>query len=116
MSEALFSIITGTVRYIPTRFIKNEKFLENVFFNSAGEKLTKKNEEIISKFFQITEIEERRYVDDKYIASDIGFFSAQDALTSSGTDKETLPSTSVMVPMASKPLAVTLAPINGSPA
>lgn len=90
MSEALFSIITGTGRYIPTRVIKNEKFLENVFFNSAGEKLTKKNEEIISKFFQITEIEERRYVDDKYIASDIGFFAAQDALTSSGTDKETL--------------------------
>ena len=90
MSEALFSIITGTGRYIPTRVIKNEKFLENVFFNSAGEKLTKKNEEIISKFFQITEIEERRYVDDKYVASDIGFFAAQDALTSSNIDKETL--------------------------
>jgi len=90
MSEALFSIITGTGRYIPTRVIKNEKFLENVFFNSVGEKLTKKNEEIISKFFQITEIEERRYVDDKYVASDIGFFAAQDALASSNIDKETL--------------------------
>jgi 3-oxoacyl-[acyl-carrier-protein] synthase-3 len=89
MSDAFFSIITGSGRYIPTQVIKNEKFLENVFYNSAGEKLVKKNEEIIEKFFQITEIEERRYVEDKYVASDIGFFAAQDAITSSNTDKET---------------------------
>lgn len=90
MSDAFFSIITGSGRYIPTQVIKNEKFLENVFYNSAGEKLAKKNEEIIDKFFQITEIEERRYVEDKYVASDIGFFAAQDAITSSKIDKETL--------------------------
>jgi 3-oxoacyl-[acyl-carrier-protein] synthase III len=90
MSNAFFSIIAGTGRYIPTRIIKNEKFLDNVFFNSSGEKIAKKNEEIVDKFFQITEIEERRYVDDKYVASDIGFFAAQDALTSSKIDKETL--------------------------
>ena len=90
MSNAYFSIITGSGRYIPTQVIKNEKFLENVFYNSAGEKLVKKNEEIISKFLQITEIEERRYVEDKYVASDIGFFAAQDAITSSNIDKETL--------------------------
>jgi 3-oxoacyl-[acyl-carrier-protein] synthase-3 len=90
MSNAFYSIITGTGRYIPTRIIKNEKFLENEFYNSAGEKIAKKNEEIISKFLQITEIEERRYVEDKYVASDIGFFAAQNALDSSKTDKETL--------------------------
>jgi len=90
MSNSLHSIITGSGRYIPTRIIKNEKFLENSFYNSAGEKIAKTNEEIISKFLQITEIEERRYVEDKYVASDIGFFAAQDALESSKTDKETL--------------------------
>ena len=90
MSNAFYSIITGSGRYIPTRIIKNEKFLENVFYNSAGEKIAKKNEEIINKFFQITEIEERRYVEDKYVASDIGYFAAQDALDSSKIDKETL--------------------------
>jgi len=90
MSNRFFSIITGSGRYIPTRIIKNEKFLENEFYNSAGEKIAKTNEEIISKFFQITEIEERRYVEDKFVASDIGFFAAQDALDSSKIDKETL--------------------------
>ncbi|MDP4292009.1 MAG: ketoacyl-ACP synthase III [Bacteroidota bacterium] len=90
MSKAFYSIIKGTGRYIPTRIIKNEKFLENEFYNSAGEKIAKTNNEIVSKFNQITEIEERRYVEDKYVASDIGFFAAQDALTSSNTDKETL--------------------------
>ena len=90
MSGAFYSVITGSGRYIPTRIIKNEQFLENVFFNSAGEKLVKKNEDIIDKFFQITEIEERRYVEDKFVASDIGFFAAQDAITSSKIDKETL--------------------------
>ena len=90
MSKAFYSIISGTGRYIPTRIIKNEKFLENSFYNSAGERIAKTNEEIINKFLQITEIEERRYVEDKYVASDIGFFAAQDALESSKTDKETL--------------------------
>jgi 3-oxoacyl-[acyl-carrier-protein] synthase-3 len=90
MRKAIYSIITGSGRYIPTRIIKNEKFLQNEFYNSAGEKIAKTNEEIISKFHQITEIEERRYVEDKYVASDIGFFAAQEAITSSKTDKETL--------------------------
>jgi len=90
MSNRFFSIITGSGRYIPTRIIKNEKFLSNEFYNAAGEKIAKTNEEIISKFHQITEIEERRYVEDKYVASDIGFFAAQDALASSKIDKETL--------------------------
>jgi 3-oxoacyl-[acyl-carrier-protein] synthase-3 len=90
MSNRFFSIIIGSGRYIPTRIIKNEKFLANDFFNAVGEKIAKTNEEIISKFHQITEIEERRYVEDKYVASDIGFFAAQDALESSKIDKETL--------------------------
>ena len=41
MSNAIYSIITGSGRYIPTRIIKNEKFLENSFYNSAGEKIAK---------------------------------------------------------------------------
>jgi 3-oxoacyl-[acyl-carrier-protein] synthase-3 len=90
MNKSIFSIITGTGSYIPTKVVKNEKFLENKFFNSAGERIAKKNEDIIDKFLQITEIEERRYVDDKYVASDIAYFAALDALDSSNIDKETL--------------------------
>ena len=90
MMEKRFSIITGTGSYIPSRRIKNEDFLNNEFFNSAGEKIAKSNEEIIAKFQQITGIIERRYIEDEYVTSDIGFFAAKNAIESSGTNKENL--------------------------
>lgn len=90
MKEHIYSIITGTGSYIPTKVVKNEKFLKSEFYNASGERITKENEEIISKFHQITEIEERRYVEDKYVASDIAFFAAEAAIRSANTDKETL--------------------------
>ncbi len=90
MNNVFFSVITGTGRYIPTQIVKNEQFKNNVFYNTAGEKIAKSNDEIIEKFQQITEIEERRYVEDDYVASDMGFFAAQEALASAHLDKETL--------------------------
>ena len=90
MKEHIYSIITGTGSYIPTKIVKNEKFLTNTFFNSSGEKIAKDNEEIIRKFHQITEIEERRYVLDKFVTSDIAFFAAEAAISSANIDKETL--------------------------
>lgn len=90
MSEAYYSIIAATGKYIPTKVVKNEKFLNHKFYNSSGEQLIKPNMEIIDKFRQITEIEERRYVEDNLVASDIGFLAASDALTSSGINKEEL--------------------------
>ncbi len=88
--ESYYSVITGSGRYIPDRIIKNEQFLDNEFFDNAGEKITKSNDDIIDKFKQITEIEERRYIDDLHVTSDMGFFAAHDAIQSSGIDKETL--------------------------
>ncbi len=88
--NAFHSIISGSGRYIPGRIIKNEQFLENEFYDASGIKITKLNDDIIDKFFQISEIEERRYLDDLHVASDIGFFAAQDAIKSSGIDKESL--------------------------
>jgi len=90
MKENIYSIITGTGSYIPTKIVKNEKFLKNTFFNASGEKIAKQNDEIISKFHQITEIEERRYIEDKYVTSDIAFFAADAAIMSANIDKETL--------------------------
>jgi 3-oxoacyl-[acyl-carrier-protein] synthase-3 len=90
MKEAIHSIITGTGSYIPTVIVRNEQFLNNTFFNTSGEKIAKENEEIIGKFHQITEIEERRYVEDKLVASDIAFFAAEAAISSAKVDKETL--------------------------
>lgn len=90
MNNSVNSVIAGTGSYIPTRRIKNEAFLENEFFDINGNRLEKTNEEIIQKFFEITEIEERRYVTDNLLASDIAHLAAEDALKSSGIDKEEL--------------------------
>jgi 3-oxoacyl-[acyl-carrier-protein] synthase III len=90
MADGLFSIITGSGRYIPPRVVRNIEFLDNQFFDSTGTRIAKANADIIEKFRQITDISERRYADDELVASDLGFFAAHDALLSSGTDKETL--------------------------
>ncbi|WP_010421961.1 3-oxoacyl-ACP synthase III family protein [Anaerophaga thermohalophila] len=90
MEYQIYSVITGTGSYIPSRVVKNEDFMQNKFFSPSGEPVKKDNREIIEKFKEITEIEERRYVEDEYVASDIGTFAAQQALEASGVDPETL--------------------------
>lgn len=90
MTNKLYSIITGSGRYIPTKVVKNEDFLNATFYTSVGEIVEKSNEEIIKKFQEITDIKERRYVTDDLVCSDIGYFAAKDALASSNTDKESL--------------------------
>jgi 3-oxoacyl-[acyl-carrier-protein] synthase-3 len=86
----LYSIITGSGSYIPEKVIDNKDFLKSSFFDSFGEKIKKENDEIINKFQEITDIKERRYVNDNLVTSDIGCFAAKDALESSNTDKECL--------------------------
>jgi 3-oxoacyl-[acyl-carrier-protein] synthase III len=86
----MYSIIVGTGSYIPTRRVSNNDFLENAFYDSEGNKFDRTNEETIRKLQEITGIMERRYVTDDLVASDIAFFAAQDALESSGTDRESL--------------------------
>ena len=90
MSFAFYSVIAASGRYIPTRVIKNEDFLKNEFFDASGNRMSKTNQEIIDKFQQITEIDERHYVTNDLKASDIAHFAAENALASSGIDKETL--------------------------
>lgn len=90
MRKNIYSIINGTGNYIPDRIISNYDFINNDFFDASGEKLTKSNEEIVEKFQHITEIKERRYVTDDLVTSDIAFFAAQAALSSSNANKEQL--------------------------
>lgn len=90
MSQSIYSVIKATGKFIPTKVVKNEDFLGHEFYDSNGEKITKPNQEIIEKFQAITTIAERRYVPDDLVASDIGFFAAEDALSSSNIDKESL--------------------------
>jgi 3-oxoacyl-[acyl-carrier-protein] synthase-3 len=90
VKKMINSIIIGTGSYIPMKTVYNKDFLHNEFYDRDGIRIDKSNEEIIEKFKQITSIQERRYVTDNLVASDIGFYAAKDALVSSGTDKESI--------------------------
>lgn len=90
MNIKRYSVIVSSGSYIPTSRIDNEYFLNHVFYDQNGERLTKMNEVIIQQFEQITGIRERRYVTDDLDTSDIAFFAAKDALTSAHIDRESL--------------------------
>ncbi|WP_185864394.1 3-oxoacyl-ACP synthase III family protein [Blattabacterium cuenoti] len=81
------SIITGTGHYLPKKVIRNNYFLKHEFFDKKG-KINKSNEEIIRKFQDITEIEERRYIDKGLLNSDIATIAANRALLNSKIYKE----------------------------
>lgn len=82
--------ITGSGSYVPTRIIKNFDFSEHNFLNEDGSPLTHSNAIIAEKFKQITGIEERRYVEENLVTSDIGFFAAEKAIEDANIDRETL--------------------------
>ncbi|WP_185850919.1 3-oxoacyl-ACP synthase III family protein [Blattabacterium cuenoti] len=82
------SIITGTGHYLPNSKIKNYHFLKNTFYNEKGLKIEIRNEEIIKKFQKITEIQERRYVNNFLLNSDIATIAAKRALTKAKIYKE----------------------------
>ncbi|MFO7446420.1 MAG: hypothetical protein R6W90_08635, partial [Ignavibacteriaceae bacterium] len=80
MTRKIYSVIKATGSYIPTKIVKNEDFLKNEFFDPQGIKINLSPEEIIRKFEEITEIKERRYVEEDQVASDLAYLSALDAL------------------------------------
>lgn len=90
MDGTIYSVITGTGSYIPTKRIRNEDFLKNEFYDKDGTKLDKTNQEIIDKFFEITTIAERRHANDDLVTSDIAYYAAVEALDSAKIDKEEL--------------------------
>lgn len=90
MVERICSVITGSGSFIPERVVSNRDFLNNTFHEPDGRPFEKANDEIISKFEEITGIEERRYASDDMLASDMGAIAASRALEMAGTDPETL--------------------------
>ena len=61
MSKKIYTIIVGTGSYIPKKIIPNDFFLGAEFYDPAtNKKFEIPNSEIIRKFFEITNIEERR--------------------------------------------------------
>jgi 3-oxoacyl-[acyl-carrier-protein] synthase-3 len=82
--------ITGTGSYIPTIVEKNENFYNHEFLNADGSSINSTNEVIVEKFKAITGIEERRYIKDELINSDMAFFAAEKAIKDANIDKETI--------------------------
>ena len=91
MKANIQTIITGSGSYIPEVVVSNEHFRNYTFFDPATRApFEKDNEEIIEKFREITNIDERRYCRQDQNTSDLGYKAALNAIESSGVDPETL--------------------------
>ncbi|MGH9420427.1 MAG: 3-oxoacyl-ACP synthase III family protein, partial [Thermoanaerobaculia bacterium] len=86
----LRSVIAATGSHIPPVRVPNSDFLNHDFRDANGARLPKTNAEIVQQFEAITGIKERRYVESGTVTSDIAYAAANDALTSSGVDPESL--------------------------
>jgi len=82
--------ITGSGCYIPTEIVTNTDFIKHVFLNDDGTPFPLPNEVITEKFYDITGIEERRYVSDELQTSDIASIAAKRAIENNNIDPETL--------------------------
>ncbi|MCF6357859.1 MAG: ketoacyl-ACP synthase III, partial [Draconibacterium sp.] len=71
MNKEIYTRIIGTGSYLTPQIIKNSHFLNHEFYELSKKKIDKPNEEIIQKFKEITNIEERRYVAEDQVTSDI---------------------------------------------
>ncbi|HLS11447.1 MAG TPA: ketoacyl-ACP synthase III [Flavobacteriaceae bacterium] len=83
-------IITGSGSYIPTKVRKNETFEGNEFYNPDGSLIETTGQLVVDKFREITGIEERRYLKEDLVTSDMAFFAAEKAIADAGIDKEEL--------------------------
>ena len=86
----LNTVITGSGHFLPEKVVKNSDFLHYEFYDEQGVFIEKPVSEIIQKFQEITEIEERRYADLKDFTSDLAVYAAKKAIEEAGIDKEEL--------------------------
>lgn len=82
--------ITGVGSHIPDVVRKNEEFMNHEFLNNDGSSFGSDNSTIIKKFVAITGIEERRYMSDELVTSDIATLAAIKAIEDADCDPETL--------------------------
>jgi 3-oxoacyl-[acyl-carrier-protein] synthase-3 len=82
--------ITGSGSYIPTEIVSNNDFAQHVFLNDDGTPFPHSNEIVAEKFLEITGIQERRYVSDDLLTSDIATIAAEKAIADANLDPETL--------------------------
>lgn len=87
----LRSVIIGTGSSVPERRIPTEEFVKNRFFMDYGQPIdVADNEKTVSKFQEITEIGERRWVEDDQVTSDLGTLAAEKAIADAAIDPESL--------------------------
>jgi 3-oxoacyl-[acyl-carrier-protein] synthase-3 len=85
MTKKLYTKIIGTGSYIPEQLVKNEYFSGYNFYDPSSRKpFEKTNEEIINKFHEITSIEERRWVKEGQVTSDIAAEAIKNACEAAG--------------------------------
>ncbi|BDB54636.1 3-oxoacyl-ACP synthase [Flavobacterium ammoniigenes] len=82
--------ISGIGSYIPEKSISNTDFINHVFLNEDGSPFGHPNEVVVNKFKSITGIENRRYANDQFTTSDLGYFAAQKAIANANIDPETM--------------------------
>ncbi len=90
MSKDIYTRIIGTGSCLPPKIVKNSYFLNHEFYELSKKKIDKTNEEIIRKFKEITNIEERRYVADDQVTSDLAVLAITDACESAGISVDSL--------------------------
>ena len=83
------SVIAGTGSYLPEHIISRNSFLNAKFYEN-GALIEKDVSEIIDKFTEITEIQERRYIGEEMVNSQIAAIAAERAIESAEIDKESL--------------------------
>ncbi len=84
------TVITGTGSYIPKTVKKNSDFINQDFYDEKQNKIDASGKIITEKVNEITGIEERRYVSENQVNSDIASIAAQKAIDDAGIDKETI--------------------------
>jgi 3-oxoacyl-[acyl-carrier-protein] synthase-3 len=90
MTEKICTVIVGTGCYVPEEIVTNSDFLSRQFLDTDGSSFDKTSQEIVDKLETITGIKERRHIASEQVTSEIATYAAEDALQSSGFDRETL--------------------------
>ena len=84
------TIIIGSGSYIPEKIVDNSHFMDTEFYDENNNLIEKSNEEIIEKFVEITEIEERRYINDNENNSYIAYRASELAIQDAGINRENI--------------------------
>jgi 3-oxoacyl-[acyl-carrier-protein] synthase III len=84
------TIITGSGCYIPPVIKTNRDFAAQTFYGEDASRIETPTEEIVTKFQDITGIEERRYAAEEMNSSDMATLAARQAIEDSGVNPEEL--------------------------